>query len=108
MLNFTPQRLFFIPFNSNRLMSRFNRLLKNHTKAILPVIATIILIAVTLVLALVVGAYTFCLFGSYLKTIQLTSAILGSGTATTTSVAGANFMLTLNNQGPSTNITSIA
>ena len=84
------------------------RLKKNNKKAITPVIATIILIAVTLVLALVVGAYTFGLFGSNVKTIQLTSAILSSGAATTTSASGSNFLLTFNNPGGSTNISSIA
>lgn len=52
----------------------------NRKKAVTPVIATIILIAGTLVLALVVGAYTFGLFGSNVKTVTLSSATLYGGT----------------------------
>ena len=57
-------------------MSQFSQRLKDRKRAIHPVIATIVLIAVTLVLALVVGAYTFGLFGSNVKAITLTSATL--------------------------------
>ncbi|MCL5067411.1 MAG: type IV pilin [Thaumarchaeota archaeon] len=87
------------------------RLKNNNKKAITPVIATIILIAVTLVLALVVGAYTFGLFGSNVKTIQLTAGILNSGAAAVTTASGgctgANFQLTFNNPGGQTYIESI-
>jgi|GEM_PF-1030974 len=89
------------------LMNKTNLRLRNSKKGITPVIATIILIAGTLVLALVVGAYTFGLFGSNVKTIQMTSAILSSGSATTTSAAGANFQMTFNNPGGSTNMSSL-
>ncbi|MGH2638668.1 MAG: archaellin/type IV pilin N-terminal domain-containing protein, partial [Rhabdochlamydiaceae bacterium] len=45
--------------------------MKSSKRGVTPVIATIILIAGTLVLALVVGAYTFGLFGSNVKTVTL-------------------------------------
>ncbi len=86
-------------------MNNFSLRLKknNDKKAITPVIATIILIAVTLVLALVVGAYTFGLFGSNVKTVTLTSASLyASGTG-----GNASFQFALNNPGSNTNITSV-
>src|SRR5579864_8031079 len=54
--------------------------MKNSKKGVTPVIATIILIAGTLVLALVVGAYTFGLFGSNVKTVTLSSGTLYGGT----------------------------
>jgi len=78
-------------------------------KAVTPVIATIILIAATLVLALVVGAYTFGLFGSNVKTITLTSGTLYGGvTATSSSTATASFVLALNNPGSATYVTSLS
>jgi FlaG/FlaF family flagellin (archaellin) len=49
-------------------------------QAVQPVVASIILIATTLVLALVVGAYTFGLFGSNVKIATVTSANLFGGT----------------------------
>ena len=53
--------------------------MKGSKRGVTPVIATIILIAGTLVLALVVGAYTFGLFGSNVKTVTLSSATLYGG-----------------------------
>src|SRR5713226_9624242 len=79
------------------------------TKAVTPVIATIILIAATLVLALVVGAYTFGLFGSNVKTITLTSATLYGGvTATGSAAATSSFVLALNNPGSATYVSSFS
>jgi len=87
--------------------------MKSSKRGVTPVIATIILIAGTLVLALVVGAYTFGLFGSNVKTITLTSGNLfaGSlGTITTTlacPTTGQSYItMSLNNPGAKTNITS--
>ena len=83
--------------------------MKNSKKGITPVIATIILIAVTLVLALVVGAYTFGLFGSNVKTITLTSGNLFAGNLLTTATcaSGESYItMALNNPGAQTNITS--
>ena len=80
--------------------------MKNSKRGVTPVIATIILIAGTLVLALVVGAYTFGLFGSNVKTIQLTSGLLNSG-AISASCAGANFQFTFNDPGGATYISGL-
>jgi flagellin-like protein len=89
--------------------------MKGSKKAVTPVIATIILIAGTLVLALVVGAYTFGLFGSNVKTITLPTAILTSGTegslstcSTTCTPATASLYLSFNNPGSATYISSIS
>jgi flagellin-like protein len=83
-------------------------------KGVTPVIATILLIAGTIVLALVVGAYTFGLFGSNVKTIQLNSANLFSGPTpnhTTSSAycttSDSYLTASLNNPGAATGITSI-
>jgi flagellin-like protein len=81
---------------------------RNRKKGVTPVIATIILIAGTLVLALVVGAYTFGLFGSNVKTVTLTSATLYGGiTANGSNAATASLTFSLNNPGSATAITSI-
>jgi flagellin-like protein len=83
---------------------------KMHRKAVTPVIATIILIAGTLVLALVVGAYTFGLFGSNVKTVTLSSATLYGGTEpATVGVAQANSYLVfaLNNPGSTSSISGL-
>ncbi len=80
-------------------------------KGVTPVIATIILIAGTLVLSLVVGAYTFGLFGSNVKTTELTYGLLNSGVATlasaNSSCGGAEFQMTFNNPGLPTYVQSI-
>jgi flagellin-like protein len=85
---------------------------ESSKKGITPVIATIILIAGTLVLALVVGAYTFGLFGTNVKNVQLTAANLSSGPFITGSgsaaCAGANFAMTFNNPGGQTYISAIS
>jgi flagellin-like protein len=80
-------------------------------KGITPVIATIILIAGTLVLALVVGAYTFGLFGTNVKNVELTAGNLSSGpnASTVNNVcAGANFAMTFNNPGGATYISALS
>ena len=77
-------------------------------KAVTPVIATIILIAGTLVLALVVGAYTFGLFGSNVKTVTLSSATLYGGvSADPVTTATSSLTLSLNNPGSASAITSL-
>ncbi|MDH2902271.1 MAG: hypothetical protein PXY39_15010 [archaeon] len=88
-------------------MNRIN--FRNRKKGITPVIATIILIAGTLVLALVVGAYTFGLFGSNVKTITLTSANLAAGvTGNDTTVAPTSYLtMSLNNPGAVTSVSSL-
>src|SRR5437879_2260542 len=82
--------------------------MNNSKRGVTPVIATIILIAGTLVLALVVGAYTFGLFGSNVKTVTLSSATLYGGvSATGTLVATSSLTTSLNNPGSATYITSV-
>ncbi len=88
--------------------------MKNSKKGVTPVIATIILIAGTLVLALVVGAYTFGLFGSNVKTVTLSSATLYGGVANekgyitgTTLNSTSYIVFSLNNPGSSSSITGV-
>ena len=82
--------------------------MRSRKRAVTPVIATIILIAGTLVLALVVGAYTFGLFGSNVKTVTLSSATLYGGvTAYTATAATSSLTMSLNNPGSATTITGI-
>ncbi len=82
--------------------------MKNSKRGVTPVIATIILIAGTLVLALVVGAYTFGLFGSNVKTVTLSSATLyGGTTATGAAAATSSLTIALNNPGSASYITSV-
>lgn len=77
-------------------------------KAVSPVIATIILLSSSLVLALVVGAYTFGLFGSNVKTLTISSIVLYGGvTATANQAATSSFGLSVNNPGSATTIASI-
>jgi flagellin-like protein len=81
---------------------------RSRRRAVTPVIATIILIAGTLVLALVVGAYTFGLFGSNVKTVTLSSATLYGGvTADAITTASSSLTLSLNNPGSASAITSL-
>ena len=80
----------------------------NGTKAgVIPVVATIILISGTLVLALGVGGYMFGLLGSNVETITLTSAILYSGIELGNpggvSQASSYLLISLNNPGISDN-----
>jgi flagellin-like protein len=82
--------------------------MKSSKKGVTPVIATIILIAGTLVLALVVGAYTFGLFGSNVKTVTLSSATLYGGVSASATVAATSSLtLSLNNPGSASAITSL-
>jgi flagellin-like protein len=83
-------------------------LMRSQKRAVTPVIATIILIAGTLVLALVVGAYTFGLFGSNVKTVTLSSATLYGGVSSDTlTTATSSLTLSLNNPGSASAITSL-
>ena len=79
-----------------------------NKKAVTPVVATIILIAGTIVLALVVGAYSFGLFGSNVATVTVSSATLYGGvSATTSSAATSSIVFALNNPGSATYITQL-
>ena len=81
----------------------------SQRRGVTPVIATIILIAGTLVLALVVGAYTFGLFGSNVKTVTLSSATLYGGVSSDAATnATSSLTLALNNPGSATYITSLS
>jgi FlaG/FlaF family flagellin (archaellin) len=76
--------------------------------AVQPVIATIILIAGTLVLALAVGAYTFGLFGSNVKTVTLVSTTLYGGvTSSGAVITTGSLTISLNNPGSSTTVSSL-
>src|SRR5580698_3322004 len=82
--------------------------MKSSKKGVTPVIATIILIAGTLVLALVVGAYTFGLFGSNVKTVTLSSATLYGGvTASAATAPTSSLTFSLNNPGSATTVTGV-
>ncbi|MHB2036550.1 MAG: archaellin/type IV pilin N-terminal domain-containing protein [Nitrososphaerales archaeon] len=82
--------------------------MKGSKRGVTPVIATIILIAGTLVLALVVGAYTFGLFGSNVKTVTLSSATLYGGlSATAAKNSTSSLTVALNNPGSATYISSV-
>jgi hypothetical protein len=76
-----------------------------------PIVATIILISGSLVLGVIVGAYTVGLFGGNVKTIQLDGAALFSGplpVSPTCSVGNSAYaIVSFNNQGADTNITNI-
>jgi flagellin-like protein len=93
-------------------MNNISFRVKNSKKAVTPVIATIILIAATIVLALVVGAYTFGLFGSNVKAITTPSVYIYSGGATAASgtapCLGANMALTATDPGGATTLSSIS
>ena len=96
-------------WNNPLVMVKLNQRFKNEKKGITPVIATIILIAGTLVLALVTGGYTFGLFGSYVKSVTVASAAqFISGSEDLTTVAGtSDFQLVLSNPGSTTWIAGI-
>lgn len=86
--------------------------MKHSKKAVTPVIATIILIAATIVLALVVGAYTFGLFGSNVKTVTLSSATLYGGAETPPlsappTTGGTYLVFSLNNPGSSSSVSGV-
>ena len=85
--------------------------MSNSKRGVTPVIATIILIAGTLVLALVVGAYTFGLFGSNVKTVTLSSATLYGGTealAVGVPAQSASYLVfALNNPGSTSSVTGV-
>lgn len=86
---------------------------KNSKKAVTPVIATIILIAATIVLALVVGAYTFGLFGSNVKQITTPSVALYSGNTQALNASAcktvneAYLSVSFNNPGGATTVSSV-
>jgi flagellin-like protein len=64
-------------------------------KAISPVIATVILIAITLIAAIAIAGFVFGLFGSFTSTAQ----VLVSSASCTPASPGATCTLTLSNSG---------
>jgi FlaG/FlaF family flagellin (archaellin) len=78
-------------------------------RAVTPAIATMILITATLVLSLVVGAYTFGFLGQSAADVTLSSAALFGGLTSDnlTTVGTAYFQFFLKNPGHSSNLTSI-
>jgi hypothetical protein len=85
--------------------------IRRKTKGVTPVIATILLISGTVVLSLVVGAYTFGLFGSNVKTIVIMSATFYGGPLPYFRYCNVNqapyMVLSISNPGATTNITSL-
>jgi flagellin-like protein len=86
--------------------------LLNSRKAVTPVIATIILIAATIVLALVVGSYTYGLFGANVKQMNFPSIYLYAGSAASASTIiacnGASMAMTVTNPGTNTSLSSLS
>jgi hypothetical protein len=81
---------------------------RRRKSAVNPVIATIILISGTLVLALVVGAYTYGLFGSNVKSLTLASATLyGGESANQTLPATSSLVFAIDNPGSATYVTGV-
>lgn len=66
---------------------------KNKRKAISPVLATVILIAITLIAAIAIAGFVFGLFGSFTSTAQVSASVTAC-TASTDSCA-----VTLRNTG---------
>jgi len=70
----------------------FEKVLRKNRKAISPVLATVILIAITLIAAVAIAGFVFGLFGTFTKTAQVslgaascTDGVLGFRTACTLS-----------------------
>ena len=80
---------------------------KRNRKAISPVLATVILIAITLIAAIAIAGFVFGLFGSFTSTanIAVTAAscyIGGAGHQVNATYAGAGCLLQFTNTGSST------
>jgi len=73
------------------------RLPRSKHKAISPVLATVILIAITLIAAIAIAGFVFGLFGSFTKTATVTASVVSCGA--TPEVANPVCTLTLNNSG---------
>ncbi len=78
-------------------------------RAVTPVIATIILIASTLVIGMVLAVFTSGIFGANVVMISLTSGVLYSGTTSDSATsATSSLSAALNNPGPATYISGIS
>jgi len=71
----------------------FNRALRRNRKAISPVLATVILIAITLIAAVAIAGFVFGLFGSFTKTAQVQASSVAC------SATGKDCALSLINSG---------
>jgi len=85
----------------------FEKVQRKNRKAISPVLATVILIAITLIAAIAIAGFVFGLFGSFTSTAQVsvTSTALSS-TTWTTGVAGT--IVASNTGTGNTNINSVS
>lgn len=54
----------------------FERVLRKNLRAISPVLATVILIAITLIAAIAIAGFVFGLFGSFTKTAQVQASVV--------------------------------
>ena len=82
---------------------------KSSRRGVTPAIATMILLSGTLVLALLVGAYTFSIFGSSVKFAKLSLVIFYEGVTSDnqSTAATSSFRLSLNNAGNTESISSL-
>jgi flagellin-like protein len=97
----------------------FQRVQKKNRKAISPVLATVILIAITLIAAIAIAGFVFGLFGSFTSTPQisghvvtLTAAVANAAAAnptcgTSVPAAGASYIQFTNTGSANGAITSI-
>jgi flagellin-like protein len=66
---------------------------KNKRKAISPVLATVILIAITLIAAIAIAGFVFGLFGSFTSTAQVSvtqTALVSTGTGASGTIVASN------------------
>ena len=78
----------------------FQKVQKKNRKAISPVLATVILIAITLIAAIAIAGFVFGLFGSFTSSANVSAAVTACGSAAGTS-GHAMCTLTLTNSGTS-------
>jgi archaeal type IV pilus assembly protein PilA len=71
----------------------FAKVQRKNRKAISPVLATVILIAITLIAAIAIAGFVFGLFGSFTHTATITA------TVTSCYATGLNCSITLSNTG---------
>ena len=82
---------------------------ETRRRGVTPAIATMILLTATLVLSLIVGAYTSSLFRPNVNQVQLVSALLYDGETSdnASSTASASLTIILKNPDLATNISSL-
>lgn len=72
---------------------------KNKRKAISPVLATVILIAITLIAAIAIAGFVFGLFGSFTSSANVSAAVTSCTNSTGTSAGFETCDLQLSNTG---------